>query len=247
MKRKFILLWILIFGSSAANAFSFASVVEIFQSMQREMSAWAVTTKQSAVAANQVSEMSKASNQQLATAIGAISMSERIRDAVSGFSGAIGQPESNRCQAQRDNNAFTRAMTAQRKDLVARMNVYVNSRADSIVTEAQEKIAAHDDFCSVSEAKQGICKLKPNGMQSWDSNYSSFYSQQSLTPTSEIAALNYVNMTTSNTPLVSSDCKSVECKNVRQKQNELSAISSMATNAYLHQVSMRVRPEVIEK
>ena len=72
----------MVFTSANANAFSFQSVLMWIKNMQSEMSAWAVTTKQTAVAANQSAASRNAADQQLATAMGAISMSDRVGEAL---------------------------------------------------------------------------------------------------------------------------------------------------------------------
>jgi len=76
-----------------AQALSWASVVTFISTMQTEMSAWAITVKQTALSANVVSQMDSDSKKQLANAAGAISMSDRVmREAVVGLLRSCGGP-----------------------------------------------------------------------------------------------------------------------------------------------------------
>src|SRR5437868_3607585 len=84
--------FVLMITAPVAQAITWQSALQWILSMQNELSGWAVTVKQTALAANQVGQSRLVSQQQLATAMGAIAMSERVSKAVVAVDPNWGQP-----------------------------------------------------------------------------------------------------------------------------------------------------------
>lgn len=228
----------------AANAVSWQAILEWFYSLNNENSAWAVVTKQTAVASNQIAANDVRTTQMLAVAMGTLRQTERTKDAVINYSGVFGQPESNLCEAISDNKVMIQTLEKQRQDHIGRMNSYSNRTVNSPVEQKQDMQAIHQDFCTISESRQGLCKLKTNGMQGWDSDYSGFSTQNNLGAQAEVGAIAYANTLTSQLPVAyaANECKSTACVQAKTAHLGNAARSSMVTNSVLSQISIRVNP-----
>lgn len=180
----------------------------------------------------------------LALSIGAIKQTEHARKAVIDYSGTFGQPESNLCAALAENSVMMRTMEKSNEDWKGRMASFSNRKTGSALEYRQNIQVAHQDFCSIGEAKQGICKLKPDGMQAWDSDYSGFSNQNNLSVQAETGAVAYVNTLSSQLPLpdAGADCKSVSCIQAKSQMLSATARSSMVTANMLSQVGIRRNP-----
>lgn len=228
----------------AANAFSWQAIVQWFLNLNNENSAWAVVTKQTAVASNQIASNDVRATQMLAVSMGTIRQTERTKEAVINYSGAFGQPESNLCGALADNKAMIKTMENQQQDSISRMANFSNRNVGTAIEYKQAIQQSHERFCSVSESKQGLCKLQTNGMQAWDSDYSGFSTKNNLVGDAELGGIAYVNTVSSvlPTPDPSIDCKSAACTHAKIESLANSARASMVTNTILSQVSIRVNP-----
>ena len=233
----------LLLVAPSARAISWESVVQFIKTMQSESSAWAVTTKQTAVSANQAAESFKASQQQLATAMGAIAMSDRVRAAVASVDSTVGQPVSLKCAAQAAASTQVAAWEQSSRDRTKLMATFAGNRVATRAHGERERLALHrDSYCTVGEAKSGMCELKANGMQGWDSNYGGAFGERTLAAEGELAGYAYAAMVADHRAPAALDCRSKACAAAAADQLALSAAGTMVADAFVGQVLERRVP-----
>jgi hypothetical protein len=231
-----------------AHAISWQSVLSFIQTMQSEMSAWAVTTKQTSVAAHQVSQANLNTQKALATAIGAISMSERVSDAVMSVDGQWGQPVTIKCTAQKAAAMQVEAWSQVGLDRSKLMGTFASTRVASKSHADRERLALRkDSYCTVGEARSGMCELKANGMQGWDSNYGGPFGERTLAAEGELAGYAYAAMVADVRAAGALDCKSKACEAAASQQLALAAVGTMAADAFVGQVLERRVPVLTGK
>lgn len=232
-----------IFVSGPAHAQTWASVATFLRTMQDEASAWAITTKQTAVSAQQQNDSRVRSQSMLASAIGAIEMSNRVSQAILSVDPAVGQPSTLLCEAQTEGALRVEALGQRDRDAARLMQSFASSRV-STQAKADEAVVAQrkDTYCTVSEAKAGACKLVANGMQGWDSNYAGAFGQRTLSPEGELAGYAYVAMLTDTRASAAIDCTSAACQSAAASQMRVAAMSTMAANSLIGQVADRRIP-----
>lgn len=234
--------------SAPANALSWASVLELIKSMQSEAGAWAVSVKQSAVVANQESTAELTSKKQLATAIGAIGMSDKVMRSVVSFSPDLGQPATIKCDAQQNGKLFVEAESQRDKDASHLMASFASQRVGSRAVADTDRLNMHrDTYCTVSEAKQGMCTLSPNGMQGWDVNYSGAFGEKTLAPEGEVAAYAYAAMISDTRAEAQTDCKTTACAAAQSQQLATAAMGAMVASSIIGQVTARRVPMLTGK
>lgn len=231
------------FASAPAHAFSWASVVAFVQALKNEASALAVSVKQSGVAAHQATHAETTAKKQLAAAMGAISMSNRVMKAITSFDSELGQPVSIKCIAQQNGKLHVEADSQRQKDAARLMASYASNRVGSKAVADAEVLSMHrDTYCTVSEAKQGMCSLAANGMQGWDVNYAGAFSEKTLAPEGEVAAYAYAAMIADSRAEANSDCASTACAAAQARQLATAAMSAMAANSIVGQATDRRMP-----
>jgi len=232
-------------GFSAQAHASWASVLAWIFTMQRQLSAIAVQVKQNAVAANQISDAEVNTRKQLAVAMGALSVSGRVRDVVESYDPTLGQPILSKCDAHSERTfqvlLFAQASKNEKEFVSNFASVSTPSRADADKTMREQH---RQLFCSVSEAQQGLCELKPNGMQAWDASYAGPFGQPTMTPDVELAAYAYITNIVDTRPAHGINCKSEACSAARQENMRTTAIGSMIAESLIGQVSMRRSTEL---
>lgn len=231
-----------------AYSFSWESVLEFFSTLQDEASAWAVEVKQTALAANQEAQGYVAANQQLATAMGAIAMSDRAMKSIVDYDPITGQPDSIKCWAQQYGKLHVEAISQSSKDGRHLIAYYASERVLSGKTAMDMVVNTHKtNYCTISEAKQNMCKLTPNGMQGWDANYAGPFSEKTLAPEGELAAYDYAAMLTGRRNDAQADCTTIACSAAQAKQLAVSSIAVMAANSLVEQATARRVPMLTGK
>lgn len=233
---------------TASNANALVSAATWIQNMQTEMSAWSVTTKQTAVSTQQTATSVQLADQQLATAIGAISMSDRVTDAITSVDGNIGQPVTVKCEAQKDASLQIEARQQMTYDRAKLMSTFASTRVASSAAAERERIALHkDSYCTVSEAKAGYCSLTPNGMQGWDVNYGGAFGETTLPAEGELAGYAYAAMVADTRAPAALDCKSAACAAAASEQLGLAAVGTMVADTFVGQTLERRVPVLTGK
>jgi len=226
-----------------AHALSWSSILAFIDTLRNEASAWAVSVKQTSVAAHQESLAEATAKKQLATAMGAISMSDRLMRAVTSFDSELGQPVTIKCLAQQNGKLHVEADAQRQKDAARLMASYASNRVESKAVADTEMLSIHrDTYCTVSEAKQGMCSLSANGMQGWDVNYAGAFSEKTLAPEGEIAAYAYAAMIADARADANIDCPTTACAAAQSHQLATAALSAMAANAMIGQATDRRMP-----
>lgn len=238
--------------ASVGMASALASVSALAQSIsaetmttngQQQTSAWAVTTKQTALSANVVSTSEAQSQQTLAAAIGAIQMSDALTNAAVQYSMLTGQPDTIKCIAQADGKMAVQTDQQREQDTRNLMATYSSTRVGSQAIANQQILAMHrSTYCTVSESQAGSCKLTPNGMQGWDENYAGAFGQDTLSPEGELAGYAYAGMLTDVRADAAIDCKSAACSAAAAAQLDAAAAASIAANSMVEQVTDRRQP-----
>lgn len=232
--------------TSQAQAFGWASALAWFSTMQREVSSFAIQVKQSAVAANQVSDAEVNSRKQLAVAMGALMTSERVRETVKNYDPSLGQPMLLKCDAQLDRTLQVEVFNQAAKNTRGFVSNFAAASTASNAESETNTLSQHRElFCSVSEAKQGLCELKPNGMQAWDASYSGPFGEQTMSPDVELAAFNYITNLVDTRAPDGINCKSEACSAARLENMQATAMGSMVAESLVGQLSMR-RSTVLE-
>jgi len=238
----------LAFAAMSAHSFSWASVLQFLSSLGNEASALAITTKQTALAAFQESLAAVNANKQLATAMGVIQMSDRLINVFADFNPETGQPDATKCEAQKNTTLHVEAESQKQKDAAHLMQTFAAGRVSTRAAGEVETLAVHRDaYCTVSEAKQGMCTLSANGMQGWDSNYAGAFGEVTLAPEGELAAYAYAGMLADARAEAVIDCKSAACVAASVQQLGSAAASAMAANAIIGQVTDRRVPMMTGK
>jgi hypothetical protein len=238
----------LVLLAAPAHAFTWQSVLQFLRTMQSETSAWAVTTKQTAVAADQVATMDINAKKQLATAVGSIGLSDRLMKARVAFDPVLGQPVTVKCVAQTNNKLFVEATSQAEKDAGRLMSTFASTRVSTKAAAEAELLATHRrTYCTASEAKQGLCKLSPNGMQGWDVNYGGAYAEKTLSPEGEAAAYAYAAMVGDERAEIGSDCATTSCAAAQARQLAQASVGAMAASALVGQVVDRRMPMLTGK
>ncbi len=112
-------------GSSAqVHAFVLSSIVSFLKTSISELSAWAVSTKQTALSAQQISDYHKAQNSYLATSIQTIAQNNRLLSVTKDYSAQFGIAPSMSCQQR----AIYQAAWQQAHTQDEQTDVYANQR-----------------------------------------------------------------------------------------------------------------------
>ncbi|MDB6011080.1 MAG: hypothetical protein JWL65_3330 [Gammaproteobacteria bacterium] len=226
-----------------AQAITWQSALQWILSMQNELSGWAVTVKQTALAANQVGQARLVSQQQLATAMGAIAMSERMSKAVMAVDPNWGQPVTLKCEAQKDATSQVEAWHQVSLDRSKLMATFASTRVADQAHAERERMALHrDSYCTVSEAKVGMCQLTANGMQGWDVNYAGAFAERTLPAEGELAGYAYAAMVADTRAPAVADCKSTACVAAAEQQLARVAAGTLVADAIVGQVLERRVP-----
>ena len=237
---------IAVISFSSLSAWASLSSVQINYNEQSMLSAFSVLTKQEAVASNQKSSMMHSAVQQLATAIGAIGMSERMKDSIITFNASTGQPQAISCDAQA-NTARTVITRAQQDEDSAVLSNWVASFPSRTPVESDnDLIVGHKSaYCSVAENVQGMCKIVPNGMQSWDVDYSKAFTQSTVTDDGYYATYAFAkNLTNFTSGTDEAECKKGESDCIAAEYNNLEPLSesSMVTAVLVNQGNAKRQP-----
>lgn len=242
-KRVVLACVVMLSPVSQAHALTWDSVVTFLKTMKDEASAWSVTTSQTAVAAQQQNESQLRAQGLLATAIGAIEMSERVGNAIAAVDPVVGQPKTLLCEAQTEGQLRVEALGQRDRDASRLMESFASARVSSQAAGEAEALATHRElYCTVSEARAGACELTANGMQGWDTNYAGFASQMTLSPEAELAGYAYAAMVADTRVSAVVDCTSMACESAHANQMRVAAMSTLAANSLVGQVVDRRVP-----
>lgn len=249
--HRMTLVWgsaLLLLAAPVAQAITWQSALQWILSMQNELSGWAVTVKQTALAANQIAQARLISQQQLATAIGAIAMSERMSKAVMAVDPNWGQPVTLKCEAQQDATSQVEAWHQVSLDRSKLMATFASTRVADEAHAEHERMALHrDSYCTVSEAKVGMCQLMANGMQGWDVNYAGAFVERTLPAEGELAGYAYAAMVADTRAPAVADCKSTACAAAAEQQLARAAAGTLVADAIVGQVLERRVPMLTGK
>ena len=227
---------------------SWQTVVQYVKMILTEGTHWKLVATQTRISADRQVETQQKANQQLAGAFDLIRKQERLTDAVRDHGAATGQPESIGCAALEHADLALRARQQAELDSGKLMQSFADSRQHS-ATQARDNIMKKlkDEYCTVSEARQGICELRGNGMQGWNRNSAGAFSFETMSPEAENAAYDYAE-------LVSSPARDevIECEGAACDQNQLTslgqkAVASLIADTYVEQAASRRSPVLTGK
>lgn len=231
-------------ASSLVNAqTSWHTVIESIRAMLSEGTYWKLVANQTRVSADRQVETQKKSNQQLADAFDLIRKQERLTDAIRDHGAATGQPQSIGCVALEHADLEMRARQQATLDAAKLMQSFADSRQRSgAQTSRQIREKLKSEYCTVSEAKQGICELRGNGMQGWNRNYAAAYSSETLSPEAENAAYDYAELASAGPGDEVIECEGAACDRNRLTSLAQTAVSSLVAGTYVGQAASRRSP-----
>lgn len=235
MKKK--VFFTTIVALTSISAWASLSSVQVNYNEMNILSAFSVFTKQEAVSSSQKSSMVHNSIQQLATAIGAIGMSERMKEALINFNSSTGQPESLRCDAQ-NTSKKTVIIRAEQDIETSDITKTVSSYPSNNLQAKEDKlVSSHAKYyCSDTDQEQGFCQVKSSSFQNWDIDYQKAFGGEvdsrgfkssiafSNNLTNFTAGVNIDNCTTSQT-----NCDSAEYNNL-EPLTEASMVTAVLVN-----------------
>lgn len=234
-----------ILGASplAGAQVSWQTVVQYIRMMLTEGTHWKLVANQTRISADRQVEAQQKSNQQLAGAFDLIRKQERLTDAIRDHGAATGQPESIGCAALEHADLALRARQQATLDAASLMQSFADSRQHSAVqTRAEIMKKLKGEYCTVSEARQGICELKGNGMQGWNRNYAGAFSFETMSPEAENAAYDYAELVSSPVRDEVIDCEGAACDHNQLTSLGQKAVASLVAGTYVEQAASRRSP-----
>ena len=175
-------------------------------------------------------------------------MSGRLANTLVEFDGTLGQPVTLKCAAQQNASVQAVAWEQATLDRSKLMGTFASTRVASTSEGERERITLHrDNYCTIAEARSGMCALKANGMQGWDSNYAGAFGEQTLAAEGELAGYAYAAMVADTRAPAALDCKSTACAAAASEQLALAATGTMVADAFLGQVMERRVPVLTGK
>jgi len=230
-------------ASGTAQAAGWETIVTLIKTLMSEASAWAGTVMQTALSGKQKSEGVVNTQQMLGNSMAALSTYARTMKAALDFHPAVGQPSSIKCAVQTERKFLVESSVQSQRDAAHLMETFSAGRVDSRVGAQSASWTMHrDQYCTLTEAQQGLCTLNANGMQGWDSDYGATFGERTLAPEGELAAYAYAAKLTDARPPVDVDCRSSACVSASLAQLERSAQASMAAAALVRQTTDRRVP-----
>jgi len=233
----------LAFAPLPVHAFSWSSVMQFVKDLEDELSAWSVNVKQTALSANQMGNAERVSKQQLTTAMNTLDMGEKLYHAVVDFGPMTGQPDSVKCTEHHHATLHVEARGQRDLDHRKLMASYASSRVGTRAGAQNDWQKNHRaNYCTVSEAKQGMCKITADGMQGWDTNYAGAFTELTLAPEAELAAYDYAATLIDVRSDAVTDCNSADCLTAQSNFFGFAAAGSMVANSITGQATDRRQP-----
>lgn len=229
---------------SQAEALSFQSVKTMWTEMQRQMSAWQISVKQTALSMHQRSDNLRKTRQISSVGKDAIQTTDVVKQVVIDYSSTLGQPDSIKCTAVAEKDAMIKAAVSTQETANEMMNNYSNTSTETVSSGLDDRLKAHKEmFCNEDEARAGACKLRMNGMGGWDSNYANFTANGTFSNEQIVGALAYAENMTEPAPPEVINCKSSACNEARAQYLSSAAHSSIVTKVFTSQISNRMDKE----
>ncbi|WP_436899573.1 hypothetical protein [Acinetobacter gyllenbergii] len=220
------------FAAQAENSYNLLT--------QQVKGAYSVLTQQKAIGSQQQAESAKNAHQALATAIGAINMSDRLLKFMVNDAGRLGSSQTTSCIVFADQQAekIKRVQSSiYARDMVSSfMKVMMSNSSEAEAT----RIERHKNYCSIAEANMGICAILPNGLQSGDSNYSLAFRHSKLQSDNQKAATDYIANIVDNRYSAQDICSNTQC--LSKQIDYITRTSGNSLSAYVlsNQVSQRL-------
>lgn len=195
---------------------------------------------QDAANAQRQSQTLASSAKMVANSMAGVDMVDRYINVKIDHHPRTGLPLSNKCAAVQTQNHVVDAADMSRRDRHALQASFAVNRyipASDWFTQQHER---HTElYCSVSEAKQGMCELKPNAMQGFDSNYAAVTSEPTLSPEMELAGYDYITNLVYETNSIPKDCATEACQIHLVNDQRRRAVATMVSYTLLDQIASR--------
>ena len=228
-----------------AEALSFQSVSTMYYELQRELSAWQISIKQTAISMHQRSDTLKKTRQISSTGKDAINQTNMVTKVITDYSSTLGQPDSIKCNAVAEKDTMIKTAVDTKKVSDLMMKSYANSVSATAADNLNQRLEVHNTlFCSADEAKAGACKFKNTGLAGWDSNYGDFATQSTLSGDQVVGAMAYTENMSEPPPPEIVNCKSSACTQARAAYLSSAAHSSVVTRTLSSQVANRMNRQV---
>lgn len=226
--------------AGSISSFAFISGTTQQNSTQMLLSATKVVSMQEAVSGQQQANADKSAKQALATAIGAINMTDNMLKIYMDRMPDAGVPMDSRCNAATDRQGQIIQRNLSLLDIQDRMQSFASTRMQSFAEGERAKLDRHlTAYCSITEARAGLCVLLPNGLQSADVDYSRALGSEKLGDDGSMAALDYVAQVADVRFTQQLDCGSADCLHGQMNHLSNSSINSMVANSLVSQITAK--------
>jgi hypothetical protein len=230
----------------AANGFgfSFQAFLEWLSTKGQMTSAVKVSTAQTSLSAQQVSLGSIEAGKAFANAYSTNAIHNDTVGAIADyFPGYL--PSSSRCDAITKSQLQVEAGAQAGRDSRKLADALSSAMADNQRDVKKAKSDIHRNlYCSVEEAKSGLCEIRVDGLQSADADYSvAFLGNATISPEVEISGMSYVaNVADVSTGAETSLCNTPECISAMMNTSRDQAIYSMVGSVFSDQLAARRIP-----
>lgn len=231
-------------SSSSSGGNLFAIVLAFLFNSQREMSALKILAQQQALAAQQMSDTITTAAETGMHAMAAVFKQGKLAQAILDYAPETGMPSGMSCSAMTEEDATetVKAYAKQYAQHIGQQWVTNPSAENDTAGVLDANLEMHkQNFCTTSEAQQGSCSFKFNGMQGYDMHYGTIARNYTMHEDLELAAWAYVSnlVGRSVTPSVRLQCKSVACQSGQMSQLRSIALNTAALDAMSSQIAMR--------
>jgi hypothetical protein len=203
-------------------------------------SAISVMTKQEGIGAQQQAESAMISSKALATAIGAINMSDRVLRFMVDDAGRLGSSQTTTCSVFAEQQAENIKILQSSINAANMVSNYMKVMMSNSVESEKDKLVRHGNYCSIAEANMGTCTLLPNGLQAADSNYSLVFSKSKLQDDTFNAATDYIANIADTRYSAQDICSNTQCMTKQIEFLNKTSGNSLAAFVLSNQVSDRL-------
>jgi hypothetical protein len=209
-----------------ANAIVFSVLTTLYNNLVNEASAWAISVKQSAIAANQMVQSKVQSTKTLVEAMSSIKQSARINEAMVNYSSSLGQPLSTQCREMNQAKAILKKIDySDNNNIIAMHNSAKNITEDATLNTTADLV----------ENNKYDNKDNNNGII----NLSQTLAKDNLSDADQRTAQKYIKNVIKPIISASANCSSRDCKDESYSQIQHNSYLSIAANSLNSQLYAR--------
>lgn len=224
----------------SANVFAIQAENSYSLMTNQVKGAYSVFTQQKSVSSQQQAQSAMTSNQALATAIGAINMSDRMLRFMLDDAGRLGSSQTTSCVVFADQQAEKVKLIQSSINARAMVANFTKVMMGNSVSAENNRLERHKNYCSIAEANMGLCALLPNGLQAADSNYALVFNSNKLQTDTFNAATDYIANIVDTRYSAQDICSNSQCISKQIDHINRTSGNSLAAYVLSNQVSQRM-------